>query len=72
MYNFKGQEVKVCNGEDCIHRYRCYRFSIFQDSLFKGMDLGENDMINVNECINPEDEETPGYTFMWLPDISSL
>jgi len=58
-------DVKLCDGEKCIHRYRCYRHSLFNDALFKGNSF---DKINAKECISPEDEDVIGYSHMWLPD----
>jgi Tfp pilus assembly protein PilN len=57
--------IKLCSGENCIHRYRCYRHSLYQDALFKNNTFHK---INIKECITPKNDEIPGYQFMWLPE----
>ena len=68
-YKYKDQDIKLCLGLDkdnkCIHRFRCYRFSLAQDALFKGMNFNA---IDVNTCLNPEDENIMGFKDMWLPN----
>jgi len=58
-------DVKLCSGDKCIHRFRCYRYSLYQDALFKGNTF---DNINIKECIEPKNEETSGFQYMWLPN----
>ena len=67
MYKYKNEEVSVCDGNKCIHRFRCYRHLLFQDLLFKGFE--EANLIDVDNCINPTDDDTMPYQHMWLPEL---
>lgn len=65
IYTYKDKKIALCEGKGCIHRYRCYRHSLYQDAIFKGMKYMK---VNENTCMNPEDN-TPGYQYMWLPEV---
>jgi len=71
-YLLKDEEVELCEGKGCIHRFRCYRYSLCQDAIFKGNSYLE---INEEECMSPSEElEDHGiYPFhrMWLPRMES-
>jgi len=58
-------KVDLCNGDKCIHRFRCYRHSLFQDAKFKNNNFHS---VDTKDCINPADENKPGFHRMWLPN----
>lgn len=58
-------DVKLCNGEKCMHRFRCYRYSLYQDALFKNNEFKE---INSELCQNSEDENDIPFKDMWIPN----
>lgn len=67
-YTHQGKELDLCSGDRCIHRFRCYRHSLYQDAIFKNMSFKE---IIAKGCIESEDDK-PGYSKMWLPNVKGV
>jgi len=58
FYKYKGKTIKLCSGKSCIHRYRCYRHSLYNDAEFKNLKYRK---IDTQSCINRD------YHKLWLP-----
>lgn len=68
-YSVKNNDkILLCKGTECIHRFRCYRHSLYQDAIFKGFSFHE---VDIDKCMNVADEqeeaEVLGFNMMWLP-----
>jgi len=72
MYQFKNKNIKLCSGNTfdknvkCIHRFRCYRFSLFQDAIFKG--ISDFKSIEVVNCISPKETDALPFKHLWIPN----